>query len=158
ACAQAETRAAWSHGLDEFFVVHQVASWHVLRRMTSSLKPGVVVLDLAMPGLWSTESVAQIMRWSPRTRTLVLTEKESDEEGVSALRVGARGYCARTIEPALLRRAVAAIEKGEVWIRRRLLMAIVAALPATNDSRKAPVKVKVRRSRPFRGMTQRQNE
>jgi DNA-binding NarL/FixJ family response regulator len=64
-------------------------------------------------------------------------------EGLSALLAGAKGYCARAIDPVSLDKAVASVRDGELWMRRALVNALLAELvartgDASNDLDKRP--------------------
>ncbi len=65
----------------------------------------------------------------------MLSDHEIESEGVSALVAGAKGYYARTIDTVLLGKAVEAVGKGEVWVKRTLVHAVVAALMSRAENR-----------------------
>ena len=54
--------------------------------------PDVVLMDLRMPGLEGSLAIAELKRVRPEVRILVLTNYESEEDIVGALRAGATGY------------------------------------------------------------------
>lgn len=58
----------------------------------SKLKPDVVVLDIAMPGMNGLEATREILKALPRTEVLILTVHESEQLVREVLRAGARGY------------------------------------------------------------------
>jgi hypothetical protein len=47
----AELRERWHQGLRDSFAVRAVVDREALEEATAEMKPGVVVLDLALPGL-----------------------------------------------------------------------------------------------------------
>lgn len=55
-------------------------------------QPDIVLLDLLMPGMSGIEVLAKIRAVSPSSKVLLLTGSESEEDLVSAIRGGARGY------------------------------------------------------------------
>ncbi len=69
------------------------------------------------------------------TKTLVLTDTPAESEGIAALKAGARGYYSRAIDPAQLRKAVEVVQKGEIWLQRRLIPALVAELMSLMERR-----------------------
>jgi two-component system NarL family response regulator len=77
-----------------------------------SLQPDLVLLDVLMPGLSGLEVVEKIQAVSPATKVILLTGSESEEDLISALRSGARGYIVKdTPFPALVD-SIKAVAKG----------------------------------------------
>lgn len=54
--------------------------------------PDVVLMDLRMPELEGAQAISEIKRAQPEVRILVLTNYESEEDILGALRAGATGY------------------------------------------------------------------
>lgn len=128
-------RARWIERLRSGLTVCEVADRGVLDRAMASLKPDVLVLDLALPGLCRVGGLLHVQRLSPSTRMIALTDTPSDGEGVSALMAGARGYCARSIDPRQLEKAVLAVRNGEIWASRSLFPLLIAELIALSGGR-----------------------
>jgi DNA-binding NarL/FixJ family response regulator len=63
-------------------------------------------------------TLTQILRVDDRAAVIVITDHENDGEMFSALRAGARGYLAKTIEPARLPRVVHGVLAGEAALSR----------------------------------------
>jgi DNA-binding NarL/FixJ family response regulator len=61
---------------------------------------------------------------------IAATARPTESEGVAVLRAGARGYCDRDLDPALLRKAVDVVQRGEVWASRVLIARLVEQLAA----------------------------
>ena len=55
-------------------------------------RPDVVLMDLRMPELEGAEAILEVKRAQPAVRILVLTNYESEEDILGALRAGATGY------------------------------------------------------------------
>jgi DNA-binding NarL/FixJ family response regulator len=110
--------------------VHEASERKSLQQLVASVKPGVMLLDFALPGLDGLPGLGVLCRVAARTKILVLTEMPSPAEGVAVLKVGAKGYYTRAIRPPLLGKAVAAMQNGELWIERRLVNALVTGLVA----------------------------
>jgi DNA-binding NarL/FixJ family response regulator len=54
--------------------------------------PDVVLMDLRMPELEGAQAISEVKRMQPEVRILVLTNYESEEDILGALRAGATGY------------------------------------------------------------------
>lgn len=55
-------------------------------------RPDIVLLDILMPGMSGLDVVEPILDASPRSRVVLLTSSESEEDLLRAIRAGARGY------------------------------------------------------------------
>jgi len=100
---------------------HEVSQWEALDRTISSLLPSVVLLDvelLATDGICDLSILRRVCR---KTRILLLSAHLRDEEAIAGLKAGARGYCSRDVDPAILRKAVEKVREGEIWAERRLI-------------------------------------
>jgi len=104
---------------------HEVSQWETLDRTISSVLPSVVLFDMDLLIASGITDLSIIRRISRKTRIIVMSDSPSDEEGLAGLRSGARGYCARGLEPSLLRKAVEKVREGEIWAERRLIPLLV---------------------------------
>ncbi len=135
ATALAESRRRWSRKLEEAFATCEVAERRALEQVTANLRPNVLVLDLALPRLGRVYGLTAIRQLSPSTKVLALTDVPADPEGISVLMAGARGYDSRVIEPRHLKKAVEAIQRGEIWVQRGLIGNLVTALASLAEGR-----------------------
>lgn len=127
------SRRRWVDRLQKTLAVWEVAERRALERAMVNLKPDVLVIDLALPGLRRVRGLPDIRRLSPLTRIVVLTHTLTDSEGVLALKAGVTGYCLRSINPEQIEKAVTAVRNGEVWVPRRLVSGLVAELRSVID-------------------------
>ncbi|HEX5825120.1 MAG TPA: response regulator transcription factor [Candidatus Limnocylindrales bacterium] len=76
--------------------------------------PGVVLMDIRMPGISGIEATRQILEARPDTRILILTMSEDDDSLFAAMRAGARGYLPKDADSDDLVRAIRAVAVGDV--------------------------------------------
>src|ERR1700746_3380434 len=75
-----------------FDVVATVADGRALLNATTSLKPDVVVVDIAMPLLNGLEAARHLKREIPGVKVIFLTMNEDPEVAMEAMNSGASGY------------------------------------------------------------------
>jgi two-component system, NarL family, response regulator len=81
-------------------------------RLYDALRPDVLVIDLRMPVLDGVGAITAICRQHPEAHVLVLSHFDGDENVVSALRAGARGYVTKDARGEMLVEAVRTIAAG----------------------------------------------
>jgi DNA-binding NarL/FixJ family response regulator len=75
-------------------------------------KPHVTLMDLRLPGMSGVEAIRAIRRECPRSRVVVLTTYEGDEDVHQALEAGAQGYLLKGMSPEVLLDAIRRVDAG----------------------------------------------
>ncbi|WP_310738169.1 response regulator transcription factor [Microbispora sp. H10949] len=106
--------------------------------LARSLRPDVVLLDIAMPRLDGLEAARRILA-SPRPpRVILLTTYDTDENLDHALRSGVSGFLLKVSPPEHLFAAIRSAARGEVLldpaVTERVVDAYRRARPATTPS------------------------
>ena len=76
------------------------------------LKPDVVVMDIAMPGLGGVEASLALRKEQPEVRVLILSQYGDREYVRRLLRAGVAGYLLKKSAGATLRDAIRSVAKG----------------------------------------------
>lgn len=105
------------HGLA---VVGEAGDGRTAVELTSSLRPDVVVMDLALPVLGGVEAIRQIHATKPATRVLVLSMYSDPRMVREALFAGAHGYVVKDEAFGELARAIRAILAGDRYLSPRI--------------------------------------
>lgn len=130
ASSQAAGRATWRRAVLEPCVAAEAGHVEGLRELLLSRRPAAVLLDAALPGLDGPAGLTALRQLDPETRFIVLGEFRSDSEELSYFRAGARACCRADVSLVLLARAIDAVLRGDVWIRRALTGSLVTELAA----------------------------
>lgn len=101
--------------------------------LAATLRPGVILMDLRMPGLNGFEATRRIIQASPQIAVLVVTMLDDDDSVFAALRAGARGYLLKGANQVETLVAIRAVASGEAifgpGIAQRVIGYFAAARP-----------------------------
>ena len=97
-------------------VVGEVSTGEEAVERVRALRPHVVVMDLAMPGMGGMEATRQVMALNLGTRVLILTSHAEEEYLLPVLEAGASGYVQKTSADKDLILAVRTVARDEVFL------------------------------------------
>ena len=106
-------------------IVGEVNSGEEALQAVRELKPDVVLMDVAMPGIGGIEATRQIKEASPDTAVLALTMHEDEQYFFEMLQAGASGYVPKRAAPEDLINAIRAAYAGEIYLYPSLAKALV---------------------------------
>jgi two-component system, NarL family, nitrate/nitrite response regulator NarL len=129
-------RAQWLQALQRIATVHEVVDRQTLELKMVALKPAILLLDLALLELRGRGGFAEIQTLSPSTKIILLTKSPTDNEGTAMLEAGARGYCSTDMDAVLLMKAVKMVQKGEVWVGRKVISHLLDILVALTEQQR----------------------
>lgn len=89
-------------------------------KLTTRLKPDVVVMDLMMPVMDGLEATLKILEQMPEANILVLTTFGEAEAIRTALKSGAKGAVTKDLDPDELVAAIRAVASGERFLSHSL--------------------------------------
>ncbi|MFO0587417.1 MAG: response regulator transcription factor [Polyangiaceae bacterium] len=101
------------HGIQ---IVGEAADGHEAVASTLRLKPHVVLMDLAMPGMNGVEATRAIKKDAPDTAVLILSMHAAEEHVRPAVRAGATGYLLKGSGLSDLVSAIRAVASGEAFL------------------------------------------
>jgi DNA-binding NarL/FixJ family response regulator len=82
-------------------------------RLVKQLRPDIVLMDIAMPGLNGIEATRQIKATLPQTKILVLTAYDNPEFIAAMIEAGAVGYLLKNVRGRELTSAIRSAYEGE---------------------------------------------
>lgn len=107
-----------------FEVIGEAHSGREAIATVERLDPDILTLDIDLPGIGGLE-VLPVVRWcSPKTKVIVLSSHDEEAIILEALELGAMGYIVKG-DGTNLEKAIRAMQRGEVWARRRVLARVL---------------------------------
>jgi DNA-binding NarL/FixJ family response regulator len=97
-------------------VVATVTDGRALVESAVTLKPDVVLIDIAMPLLNGLEAVRQLKTKVPGIKLICLTMNEDSEVGAEAMRAGASGYLLKKSAASELFYAIQEVLRGRSYV------------------------------------------
>ncbi|HZT28240.1 MAG TPA: response regulator transcription factor [Bryobacteraceae bacterium] len=108
-----ETQSNWT-------VVAEAATGREAVQKTLSLRPALVVMEVALPELNGVDATRQILRSSPQTEILIVSPQESDHLVREVLAAGARGFLLMSDAARDLIAAAEALSHHRLFLTRRV--------------------------------------
>jgi two-component system, NarL family, nitrate/nitrite response regulator NarL len=131
ASASLEIRRRVKRSLHKIYVVRESTSLDKLNQVLDELRPSVLLLDLALLGGDYRKMIAFHLENSPKV--ILLSAAANEQEQLLAIKAGASGYCNKDIDPVLLRKAVEMVQKGEIWVGRRIINYLLNEVSEQNE-------------------------
>jgi two-component system nitrate/nitrite response regulator NarL len=121
-----------------FVVVGEATDGTEAVALASHLRPDVLLLDLAMPGLSGLEALRELSTRATPMRTILLTGAVEKSEIVKALQLGAWGVVLKESATELLFKAIRSVVAGQYWVGRDNVFDLVQALRRTDPGEGPP--------------------
>lgn len=110
---------------EDMEIVGEVGSGLEALQAVRDLKPDVVLMDVAMPGMSGIEATRQIKEANPHTAVLALTMHEDEQYFFEMLQAGALGYVPKRAAPDDLISAIRVVSQGNVFLYPSLAKMLV---------------------------------
>ena len=143
----AEDHAVVREGISELIrreadmmVVGEAGDGEETVRLVKEMKPDIVLMDIAMPGLNGIEATRQIKDNLPHTQVLVLTAYDNPEFVAAVIEAGASGYLLKNVRGKELTSAIRSAHEGESVLHPDIAREIFAQLRSPQN--KQPVSEK----------------
>lgn len=111
-------------------VVGQASDGAEAVALARALRPDVVLMDLAMPGVGGLEATCTIKAEMPEVKVVMLTVSEAEGDLFEAIRSGAHGYLVKSTSSTEFFAMLEALDRGEAPLSRGLATKIVRHLAA----------------------------
>ncbi len=98
---------------EDFEVVGEAADGRQAVELARELRPQLILMDIAMPGLNGFEATKQILRGNPAIKVLILSAHSDDEYVQHMISIGAVGYLMKQSSGQSLMRALRKAAQGQ---------------------------------------------
>ncbi len=112
-------------GYDEIDVVGEASDGNESIKKALELAPSVILMDLVMPGMNGLEATHRILKKMPKAKVLFLTQYETKEYVLSAIKAGAAGYIPKKALGSELLKAILEINKGNYYLYNSVLPTLI---------------------------------
>jgi len=110
----------------DFKVIGEAEDGTKALTLTRELRPDVVLMDIAMPGVDGLSAARQIKELAPLTKIILLTQHENKEYIRPALKIGAEGYVLKRAAADELVMAIRAVHQGKSFLDSNVTSTILA--------------------------------
>jgi DNA-binding NarL/FixJ family response regulator len=118
-------------------VTAEVSNGREAADKAAKLHPDLAILDISMPDLNGLDAAALISKYSPRTKTLILTMHNEEELIRKTLKAGANGYILKSDAERDLITAVEALLHGKTFFTAAASDVLLAGMREPPPLRKA---------------------
>ena len=105
----------------DFQVVDQAGTMHEGIEKALLYKPDIILMDFSLPDGTGLEATRVILNELPQCKIVFLTVYETDENLISAIRLGAKGYMLKNVSSSSLIASLRALEQGEIAMSRKMM-------------------------------------
>ena len=118
---------------EDFVVVAQVDDGSQVLEVLRQYEPDILLLDLNMPGLSGLATLQRAQAANTKTRVILLTASDNQNEFVDALKLGSCGIVQKQTATDLLVDSIRRVHAGELWMDSRTTAAVIQRFVAPGD-------------------------
>jgi DNA-binding NarL/FixJ family response regulator len=101
---------------EEFVVVAEAGNGLDAIRICKELRPDLVLMEIALPGVDGISVTAELLRHHPATRVVFLSMYDDEKSVVGAIRAGARAYVLKRVSANDLLDALRTVARGGSYL------------------------------------------
>jgi DNA-binding NarL/FixJ family response regulator len=122
----------------EIEIVGLVGSVQDAIEMAGKTKPDIILMDFNLPDGTGADATRAILDVHPKCGIVFLTMSEKDDNLLTAIRSGGKGYLLKDMHPAKLINAIKAVQRGESAISRSMTLKLMEELSHGGGRSEAP--------------------
>lgn len=126
-------------GEDDMEVIAEASDGEETIKLSTELKPDIVVMDIIMPKINGIETAKHIKAALPTTAILMLSAYSYESYVLAALQAGAAGFLSKTAHSDELINAIRTVRIGEPVLDQTIAYKILNRLVSTTDSKSGAI-------------------
>lgn len=131
-------RAILNRG-EEFRVVGEAETGPDAVQFVKRLRPDLVLMDIGLPGLNGVETTAEILRYHPDCKVVILSMYDDENSVLSAIRSGARAFILKKASDSDLLDALRMVARGGAYLSPQVSDRLLSRIQKGDlESRPAP--------------------
>jgi DNA-binding NarL/FixJ family response regulator len=124
---------------EKFQVVAEASDGQEVIRQVQALGPEIAIIDISMPILNGIDAARELVRSSPKTKTILLTQHEEEQYIHEALQAGVRGYILKSQVANDLIHAIQQVSRGGFYLSPGVSQAVVEAYRTRSERPSDPL-------------------
>lgn len=108
------------------------------QKLNPNAQPEIVLLDVNMPGMDGFATIQWLSDHYPQIKVLVVSMVEKEETIIRMLKLGAKGYLSKDVEPAELREALDAVANKGFYYTDFITGKLIHSLQQNNNNTTPP--------------------
>jgi len=129
---------------EHFEVAGEASDGREAVRLAATLKPDLILLDVAMPLLNGMDATREILKSTPGRKIILLTMYAEDHYVLEALRAGAVGFVVKTRASGELLEAIREVLRGHCYLSPGISRVVVSAYLKKTEMRPDPLTARER--------------
>jgi len=130
-------KAILSRG-DEFRVAGEAETGTDAVQFVKKFRPDLVLMDIGLPGLNGVETTAEILRYHPECKIVILSMYDDENSVVSAIRSGARAFILKKASDTDLLEALRMVARGGAYLSPQVSDRLLTRIQKGDLEAKAP--------------------
>lgn len=110
----------------DFTVIDQAGSVKEGVEKAFQHKPDIILMDFSLPDGTGLDATRIILKQLPECRIIFLTVYETDDDILTAIQLGARGYMLKNVSSSSLLASLRAVDDGEIAMSRKMMSKALA--------------------------------
>jgi two-component system response regulator DegU len=124
----------------DFQILGHAGSLTEARSTISKAHPDILLLDIKLNGSNGLDLLRELPEISPKTKAIVISGSNIEQDAVQAMRMGARGYLVKDCATELFMKCIRKVHVGEIWLNGKMTEAVLGALSGKPGDNQAPEK------------------
>ena len=118
------------------------------------LAPNVILMDIGLPNMDGIEATQKIKDFSPETKILIFTSRDSEHDVFESFKAGADGYIMKGASPEQTISAIKAVNDGVGWIDPAIAKIVFSNLRRPSEN--TTVTDEIKKDKNIYGLTDRE--